>query len=386
MNKYNFDNIVDRRNTSSHKWNVKENELPMWVADMDYAVLPEVVTAIKDRADISAYGYTEVPEEFFSCYCAWWKKRHHVIFSPYKMIFSTGVVAALDSIFKHLLPSHSGVVLLTPIYHTFFHCVENNNHQAISCPLINNGEQYFIDFVSLENLLKQDNVKAFLLCNPHNPIGRIWEKEELRKIAELCSKYDVLLISDEIHCDIVEPGYQYVPISSVCDNAITLISPTKAFNLAGLQTSCIVCPNIEIHYALQKAVYMDDVGEPNYFACSANIAAYTYGEQWLDEMNEYVYQNKKYFIDFINKEIPQLSVCDNKATYMLWVNISSISQNSRQFCDELRKETGLFVSPGAQFGLGGEGHFRINIATSLTNVKDACLRLKTFVQNYGKNH
>ena len=381
MNKYNFDQLINRRNTSSYKWDVKDNELPMWVADMDFAVLPEIIKAIKERADISAYGYVKCPDEYFLCYSSWWKKHHHIDIDPKDMIYCTGVVAAIDSIFKHVLPPQSGIVVQSPVYHVFFNCVRNNNHELLNNQLIVKDNEYSINFKELEELLSKDNTKALLLCNPHNPIGRIWNKDELNKIASLCEKYNVLIISDEIHCDIAEPGCEYNSILSITNNAIALISPTKAFNIAGIQAACIVCPNKELHELIEKGVGQDDVGEPNYFSPYASIAAYTYGEEWIKQMNEYVFNNKKYFIDFINNEMPALKVVDNKATYLLWVDISSISHDSEIFSKDLRNKTGLFVSPGCQFGPGGENYFRINIATSLDNIKDACNRLKNYVKS-----
>lgn len=379
MNKYNFDKLINRRNTSSYKWDVNENELPMWVADMDFEVLPEIVSAIKTRADISAFGYAKVPEEYFLSYSSWWKNHHRIDLNPKDMIFCTGVVAAIDSIFKHVLPPRSGIVIQSPVYHVFFNCVKNNGHILLNNELINENGEYKINFTELEELLSQENTKALLLCNPHNPIGRIWNKEELTKIVHLCEKYHVLIIADEIHCDIVEPGYEYVPILSITNNAISLISPTKAFNVAGVQASCIVCPNKELYEVIENGLGQDDVGEPNYFSCYATIAAYEHGEKWIKEMNEYVFNNKKYFINFINQEIPQLKVIDNKATYLLWVDISSFGKDSKSFCEDLRNKTGLFVSPGLQFGKGGQHFFRINIATSFDNVKDACNRLKRYI-------
>lgn len=381
MNKYNFDQLIDRRNSSSYKWDVKDNELPMWVADMDFPVLPEIVKAIKDRADISAYGYVSCPEEYFLSYSSWWKNHHHIDIDIKDMIYCTGVVAAIDSIFKHVLPPHSGVVIQSPVYHVFFNCVKNNGHILLNNQLIVKDNEYSVNFIELEELLSQENTKALLLCNPHNPVGRIWNKDELTRIVELCDKYNVLIISDEIHCDIVEPGYEYKSILSVSDKAICLISPTKAFNVAGIQASCIVCKDKELHKIIEDGVGKDDVGEPNYFSTSVTVAAYKYGDQWIKELNEYLFNNKKYFISFIKEELPELKVIDNKATYLLWVDISSINNNSESFCNDLRNKTGLFVSHGHQFGPGGDNYFRINIATSLANVKDACLRLKKYIRN-----
>ena len=376
--KYSFDNNIDRKNTYSYKWDVKDNELPMWVADMDFPILPDIVDAIKQRADISAYGYIYAPKEYFEAYQGWWERRHNVRFEIEDMLFSTGVVASIDCILKHLLPPKSCVVIQTPVYHVFYNCVKNNSHILLENKLIYENGNYRIDFDNLEELLKQENTKALILCNPHNPVGRIWNKDELSRIVSLCEKYDVLLISDEIHCDIVEPGNQYVPILSLTKNAIALIAGSKVFNIAALQSSVIVCPNKEYKEMLSSSLGKDDIGEPNYFAPCANIAAFNKGDQYVDELNVYLYENKKYVQSFINKELPKLHLVDNKATYLLWLDISAYSSNSDDFAKKLREKTGLYVSSGKMFG---DGRFlRINIATKKANVIDACERLKIFIK------
>ena len=384
MAKYNFDELVNRKNTGSYKWNIlKEDELPMWVADMDFHVLPEIKEAIIDRVEIDSYGYVECPDEYYESYKQWFKRNHDLELDTKWMVFSIGVVASIDSILKHLIPSGSGVIIQSPVYHVFYNCIKNNGLVVKENKLIDK-DNYQIDFDNLESLLSDENNKAMILCNPHNPVGRIWSKEELQKIANLCEKYNVLLISDEIHCDITEPGVKYNSILSVTDNAIALLAPTKAFNVASIKSSIAVIPDEELKVQVYKGFSQDDIGEPNYIAAPATIAAFTYGDTWNKEMREYIYNNKKYFVDFIKKELPMLKVTDMKATYLLWVDISKVTNNSDAFIVHLRRQTGLFVSSGKQFGSGGEGHIRINLATSLENVKDACERLKTYINNFNK--
>ena len=381
MNRYNFDQLVDRRGTSSYKWDVKDNELPMWVADMDFAVLPEVVNAIKERLDIPAFGYCACPKEYFLAYQSWWKRNHQVDFDVDDACFSTGVVASIDSIFKHLLPTGSGVIIQSPVYHVFSHCVVNNGLKVINNQLLFDNKDYHINFEELETLLSDENNKAFLLCNPHNPIGRIWSEEELKMVVSLCKKHHVLLISDEIHCDITEPGYSYNSILKYSDNAIALFAPSKVFNMASLHSSLVVTRNKELKAKIEEGLGKDDLGETNYFGAYATIAAFNHGDEWVKEMNEYVFNNKRYMDEFIKKELPKLYLVDNKATYFLWLDISAYSNDSEAFANRLREETGLFVSCGKQFGPGGESFLRINVATSLDNVKDACNRLKSFITN-----
>ncbi len=382
MTKYNFDKLVERRDTNSYKWDVDFNELPMWVADMDFEVLPEIKEALINRVNIPAYGYSKVPEDYYYAYQSWWKRHHHIDIYPSEMLFSLGVVASIDSILKHLIPRGSGVVVQTPVYHVFFNCVRNNEHLLYENKLIYRNGDYEMDFDGLETILSKDDVKAMILCNPHNPIGRIWSEDELYEVASLCKKYNVLLISDEIHCDIVENDTEYNSVFRVTDDAIVLLSPTKAFNLAGLHTSVVVCKNKELLSQIQNGLGEDDIGEPNFFSVDATIAAFNYGDEWIRQMNYYVFNNKKYVQDFIRKELPNVRLIDNEATYLLWIDISQISENSEVFAENLRKTTGLFVSPGSQFMEGYYSFIRMNIATSLDNVKDACERLKEYIDNY----
>ncbi len=381
MSKYNFDEIVDRRNRGSYKWDVKDNELPMWIADMDFHVLPEIKEAIIKRLDIDAYGYAECPKEYFESYQAWAKKNHDVDLDTKWMVFSSGVVASIDSVFKHLIPTGSGVVIMSPVYHVFYHCIENNGLKVVENQLIYQNGEYKIDFQNLEKLLSDENNKVLLLCNPHNPVGRIWNEQELAKIVAFCEKFNVLLISDEIHCDITKPGIPYNPIMKFSKNAIALMSPTKVFNIAGIQTSVAICPNDALRAKISNGFGMDDIGEPNYIASYATIAAFTYGQKWHEEMREYVFNNKKFIQEYIERELPQLRLIDNDATYLLWIDISHYSKDSDTFTKELRNKTGLFVSSGKQFGTGGNGFIRVNVATSLANVKDACERLKSYIKS-----
>ena len=294
MKRYNFDQIVDRKGTDSYKWDVQDNELPMWVADMDFAVLPEVVTAIKERLEIPAFGYCGVPKEYYEAYCSWWKRNHHVDLTIDDMTFSSGVVASIDSIFKHIVPKGSGVIIQTPVYHVFEHCIKNNGLKTINNQLLYDGRDYHINFDNLEQLMKDENNKLFLLCNPHNPVGRIWSEEELKKIVSLCEKYDVLLLSDEIHCDIAEPGYEYNSILKYSDKAIALFAPSKVFNLASLHCSCVVSKDHDLLKRIEEGLGQDDLGEPNYFGPYGTIAAFNHGDEWVKEMNEYVFNNKRY--------------------------------------------------------------------------------------------
>ena len=381
--KYNFDKIANRINTSSIKWDVKENELPMWVADMDFVAIPEIQEAIINATKDGAFGYTYPTEDFFKAYQYWWKRRHHIEIPTSWMIFASGVVSALDSIVRSLTKENDGILLLTPVYHAFFNII-NNNHRTVVTSTLLEKDNYSIDYQDVENKIRNSNVKALIFCNPHNPVGRIWSKEEINQLINICDKHGVYFISDEIHCDIADPGYEYCSALSVNDNVIACLSPGKVFNLAGLHSSVTVVKNEEIRKKLQEAFYRDDIGEPNYFAIPANIAAYTKGEAYVNELNEYLFENKRYVSSFINEKLPQLRLVDGHATYLLWIDISALNIRSDIFTEELKKQTGLILSPGMQFGDGGAYYLRMNIATSLDNVKDAMNRLKDFIDSKEK--
>ena len=270
-------------------------------------------------------------------------------------------------------------MLLTPTYNGFFRVIDNNKRRLVASPLLLKNDEYVIDYVDVEDKIIKEDVKAIIFCNPHNPIGKIWQKEEIVKLHEITKKHNVFFISDEIHCDIVEPGFQYVPALSIGDDVIMAVAASKVFNLAGLQSSLVVIKNHEIHEKVQDAFYKEDVGEPNYFAIPANIVAFTQGDTYVDELNVYLKNNKDCVRNFINDKLPQLKVRSDKATYLMWIVISSLGMSSDEFVTKLREETGLYVASGTHYGEAGEGYFRINVATSFSNVKDAMNRLFSFI-------
>lgn len=382
MGKYNFDQIVDRYNKQSHKYDdIDKSILPMWVADMDFECFPGITKAIENRLQTPCYGYTSIPKELFTAYKNYWKRHYDIDFMEEECVFSTGVVASIDSIFKHLVKPNTKVVLQTPVYHTFFHCIENNGLGFVENQLIYDNGEYHIDFDNLEKCLKDKDVETMIFCNPHNPTGYLFNEEEVNRIARLCHENNILLISDEIHSEIRDPGYNYcstLKADKYLDKVIVLLAGSKCFNIAGLHSSIAVIKNKELRDAFQDAVYHDDVGEVNYFACDANIAAFSDGDEWLSEMNEYVSRNKRYVIDFFRKE--NINVIGGHSTYLLWIDLRKYTDNSLSFCGQLKKETGLWLTPG--MGFHGDGRYcvRMNVATSFDNVKDGCDRLLTFLK------
>lgn len=379
---YDFDTVNDRRSEFSMKWDVNGGELPMWVADMDFKTAPEITEAIVKRAEHGIFGYTDVPARWKNAVISWYKKRHSLTIEYDSLMFSTGVVAAISSIVRKLTTPNENVVLLTPVYNIFFNSIINNGCRALECPLIYDGEKYEINWTDFEEKLSNKQTTLFILCNPHNPTGVIWDRETLAKIGALCKKYHVTVISDEIHCDISDPGYDYVPFASVNDeckyNSITCIAPTKTFNLAGLQTSAVYVPDEYLFHKVWRALNTDEVAEPNVFAMTASIAAYEHGEKWLDELREYLYLNKKAVRGFIEKEIPEINIVNSHATYLLWLDCSKICENTDALADDIRAKTGLYLSKGSAFGKGGEAFLRMNTACPKRTIDDGLGRLKTY--------
>ena len=379
---YDFDTVNDRRSEFSMKWDVNDGELPMWVADMDFKTAPEITEAIVKRAEHGIFGYTDVPARWKNAVISWYKKRHSLTIEYDSLMFSTGVVAAISSIVRKLTTPNENVVLLTPVYNIFFNSIINNGCRALECPLIYDGEKYEINWTDFEEKLSNKQTTLFILCNPHNPTGVIWDRETLAKIGALCKKYHVTVISDEIHCDISDPGYDYVPFASVNDeckyNSITCIAPTKTFNLAGLQTSAVYFPDEYRFHKVWRALNTDEVAEPNVFAMTASIAAYEHGEKWLDELREYLYLNKKAVRGFIEKEIPEINIVNSHATYLLWLDCSKICENTDALADDIRAKTGLYLSKGSAFGKGGEAFLRMNTACPKRTIDDGLGRLKTY--------
>ena len=386
---YNFSKLTNRFNTNSLKWDVNNNELPMWVADMDFETAPEIREAIRKKVDFGIYGYTIIPDEYYLSISNWWERRHNFKIEKEWILFCTGVVPAISSIVRKMTREGDNVLVQAPVYNIFYNSIVNNNRKVLSSDLCFDGKEYSIDFEDLERKLSDPATTLMILCNPHNPIGKVWSKETLKKIGELCIKYNVLVVSDEIHCDLTY-GNSYTPFASIspeiAQNSITCIAPTKTFNLAGVQSSNIIVPNDEIRRMVNRGINTDEVAEPNAFAIEATIAAFTKGEPWLNELIEYLAENKRVVQEFIYNELPSLNIIHSDATYLLWIDCSSITKDSLEFCKFIRKETGLYVSSGHVYGSNG-GHFiRMNIACQRERVEDGLSRLKVGVDKYIKRN
>lgn len=383
---YDFDKPVERRNTHSLKWDVKENELPMWVADMDFQTAPEILAAIQKRAAHGVFGYSIVPEEWYQAYTGWWGRRHGFSMEKDWLIFCTGVVPAISSMVRKLTTVGENVLIQTPVYNIFFNSIVNNGRNVVESPLRYDGNAWQMDFEDLERKLSDPQTTLMILCNPHNPVGRIWSREELGQVGELCRKYHVTVISDEIHCDLTAPGQEYVPFASVSEscrnNSITCIAPTKAFNLAGLQTAAVAVPDSNLRHKVWRGLNTDEVAEPNSFAVEAAVAAFTEGEAWLDALREYIQENKNFVEDYLKKEVPQIRPVSSQATYLMWLDCRNMQGCAAEFTQYLREHTGLYLSEGRQYGESGSSFIRMNIACPKSRLEDGLKRLVEGARGY----
>ncbi|MCQ2408360.1 MAG: pyridoxal phosphate-dependent aminotransferase [Oscillospiraceae bacterium] len=381
--KYIFDEIVDRTRTNSYKWDIADDELPMWVADMDFRTAPEVIESVIKRAQHGVFGYSTIPDEWYSAYINWWRSRHNVEYQKNDLIFSTGVIPIISSCVRKLTTPAENVLIMTPVYNVFYNCIRNNGRNVQEFSLDYKNGEYSIDFEKLEKALSDPQTTLMLLCNPHNPIGKIWDKETLAQIGELAYDNGVTVISDEIHCDITDPGCEYIPFASVSkkcrDNCVVCISPTKAFNLAGLQTAAAVVCNSRLRHKVWRALNTDEVAEPNAFAVQAAVAAFEQGGEWLDELRPYLYDNKQVVSDYLAKKIPQIKLIQSDATYLLWLDCTSFGITSNELAKHIRKSTGLFLSSGDIYGSKG-CFLRMNIACPRTVLQEGLERLAKAVE------
>lgn len=383
---WSFDEPVNRRRLGAMKWDVAEHELPMWVADMDFQTAPEIRAAIEARAAHGVFGYTDVPEEWYAAVSGWWKRRHGFAMEKEWLIFCTGVVPAISSVVRKLTTPAEKVLLQTPVYHIFFNSIENNGRQALESPLLYDGTQYRVDWEDLEQKLSDPQTSLMILCNPHNPVGKIWDRDTLARIGALCEQYRVTVLSDEIHCDLTDPGCSYVPYaaaSAQCrDNSVTCIAPTKAFNLAGLQTAAVVVPDEGLRHKVWRGLNTDEVAEPNAFAMDAAIAAFTKGGDWLDGLRDYLLENKRLVRDFLQRELPQIGAVPSQATYLLWLDCRALPGTAAEVARFLREKTGLVLSAGGQFGGNGGSFLRMNTACPRAVLQDGLNRLREGITAY----
>ena len=394
--KYNFDSIIDRKNTNSLKWDLFDDEYPMWVADMDFYAAPLIYESVNRKAKHGVYAYSFVNDDVYDSYINWWKK-YGLEMQKDELLFATGVMPSIASIIRAFSDVGDNVLIQTPVYHVFFYVILDNDRNVVENQLIYDSKSddvetaYTIDFDDLEEKFKDPKTKLMLLCNPHNPIGKIWDGEILEKIAALAKKHNVIIVSDEIHCDLTDPNLKYVPFASLdgelSNNSITCMSPSKTFNIAGLQSSAVFTRNKELYERLERQLAIDYFNHPNIFSIDATIAAYK-SEDWLNELREILFSNKMIVDEFLKTEIPEIKLVPGNATYLLWLDCSKLYRESHEdgFSNDLsqflRENVGLFLSPGVQFGENGDDFLRMNIACPQELLLEGLNALKIGIEKY----
>ena len=383
---YDFDAPTERRHTGSLKWDIGDNELPMWVADMDFKTAPAITEAVMRRAAEGIFGYTVIPDEWYSSLIGWWGSRHGLEIQKEWLAFCTGVIPAISSAVKRITNVGDRVLVMTPVYDIFFHSIENAGRTVLECPLTYDGASYGIDFAALERGLAEPLTTMMILCNPHNPVGRIWSREELARIGELCRRHGVTVLSDEIHCDLTDPEVGYVPFASVscecADNSVTCVAASKAFNLAGLQSAAVVIPNEFLRNKVVRGLNSDEVAEPNCFAAIAAATAFGSCGDWLDALRAYLAENKRTVSEFVSREIPGIHVVGQNATYLLWIDCSAITDDTDGLAEHIRRTTGLYLTAGGQYRGNGRYFLRMNTACQRKTLIDGLERLRAGVADY----
>ncbi len=379
---YDFDRVIDRRNTNSVKWDVGRGELPMWVADMDFAAAPPVLEAVKARAEHGVWGYAGLPEAWYDAYIGWWRDRHGLALEKDWLLFCTGIVPAIGCIVRRFTAPGEKVVVQSPVYNCFFSAVTDNGRQVLDSPLRYDGGAYAIDFADLEVKLSDPAATLMLLCNPQNPTGQIWDRQTLARIGELCARHHVLVVADEIHCDVTEPGTGYVPFASVSetcrDNSVICLAPTKSFNLAGLKTAAVAVPDPVLREKLARALNNDGVSDAGAFAVDGAIAAFTKGGSWLDELCAYIFENRKAASAYLEEELPQVKAVPGQATYLMWLDCAALPGDKTELAQFIRERTGLFLCGGAMYG--DSRFLRLNVGCPRSLLEDGLARLKEGVR------
>lgn len=385
--KYDFETAINRTKQGSAKWNgmknlkndVGDNIYPFSVADSDLATAPEIVEGLKDFLDEAPLGYTMANDDYYSSVMEWMKKRHNVEIEKEWIVLSSGVVTALYNCVNAFTKENDSILIMSPVYYPFRMSIENNHRKVVESSLVQNGTTYVIDFEDFEEKASRDEVKMFILCNPHNPIGAVWTKEELSKISEICLKHNVLVISDEIHLDLIMPGHEHFMYTKISEeakqNCVVCTAPSKTFNLAGLQTSNIFIPNEKL-----RTIYVDMVTNAgfhtlNIMGMKACELAYTKAEVWLDEFLVLIEKNHQLIKEFMNEKLPMITVFDLQGTYLQWLDFNVFGFNNEELEDFMINDCELFLDEGYIFGKEGNGFERINLACPTTVLQEGLDRL-----------
>ena len=390
--KYNFNERIDRSENHSAKWAEMEMKfgrsdlIPMWVADMDIKAAPEIVESMKKKVEQEIFGYVYRPDSYYKIATEWLKKRFGYEISPSSLIHSPGVVPSMSILVKMLTKTTDKILIQTPVYPPFASAVKDNGKELVENPLIKDEKGYYtIDFEDLEKKLSLDEVKLFILCNPHNPVGRVWKKEELLKMGELCKKYNVRILADEIWRDLIMPGYKHTPMASLSkgieDITITLFSPTKSFNLAGLQASFATFPRAEERKEFDNILGQMDVKRNNPFSLVAFETAYEKCEDWLEELILHIDGNMQYVVDFIAEKLPEIKVVKPEGTYLMWLDFNGTKIPQDKIQEFLINEAKVAMNDGGSFGSNGKGFARMNVACPRYMVEEAMERIEKALKN-----
>ncbi len=382
-----FDTAPDRRGSGSYKWDSEAGAgdvIPLWVADMDFKTAPVVIEALRRRVEHGVFGYTLVDDEYYAALRGWFAERHGYTIDTRQVIYTSGVVPAISSIIKALTKPGEGVIVQTPVYNCFFSSIRNNGCRIVESPLIRekiSGDTftYRMDFEDLERKAADPANTMLLLCNPHNPAGRIWNRDELKQVAEICRRNGVRVVSDEIHCELAMPGLEYTPYGTIDPTGVICLSPSKAFNTAGLQIANIVCPDDSVRRAVDRAININEVCDVNPFGVVALKAAYSpEGATWLNTLRGYLADNYRLTRDIISNELPGCPMALLEATYLPWIDVSSLSVPTEELEERLIREAGVWVNCGEMYGSGG--FIRLNIACPRERLREGLRRLVGFLK------
>ena len=383
MRMYDFDQLLNRRGSHSVKWDEPEQEgvIPMWVADMDFMAAPAIQEALRKRVEHGVFGYTLVPDVYYDAIVNWFGRYHHWAIDRQDIIYTTGVVPAISCAIQALTMGGENVLIQTPVYNCFFSSIRNSGSNIVENPLKRQGDTYVIDFDDFERKCADEKTTALLLCNPHNPAGRVWTKEELTRMNDICMRHHVRVIADEIHCELVMPGYTFTPFASISeacrDNSVTLNSPSKSFNIAGLQIANIICHDPAMRRRINRQVNINEVCDVNPFGVEALMAAYNDSRDWLVALNDYLWENYQALCRFCEEQLPQWKVLKLEGTYLPWVDITATGMTSDVLADLLLSEAKVMVNSGTMYGaLTGEGYIRLNIACPRARMLEGLERIK----------
>ena len=365
---FNFDETVCRRGTDCEKWDGGDAEglLPMWVADTDFRTAPCVIDALRKRVEHGVFGYEHVPETYYDAVINWFRRRHGWTMRREWLIYTTGVVPAVSAIIKAVTQPGDKVLVQSPVYNCFFSSIRNNGCVMEDNHLVYADGSYTIDFDDFERRASDPKVKAFLLCNPHNPAGHVWSEAELRRMGDICIRHGVFVIADEIHCDIVMPGYKYTPFASLSDDFLrhsaTCTAPTKTFNIAGTQIANITAADDDVRRRIDKAININEVCDVSPFGVTALQAAYNEGEAWVDALIKYLHANYEYLKTYFAEHLPQIPVTRLEGTYLVWLDCAALGKPSPVIVDELKRQEKLWLNDGEMYGEHDRPFVRMNIA------------------------